>query len=70
MHKIPKLKWFSSRRAVVFAQSIEARCSVENEDVVGSWSSADRRSNYISVINNLIAYKCVTYIRDLTVVIV
>ena len=33
-----------------------------------SWSSADRRcSNYIWVINNLIAYKGATYIRDLTV---
>ena len=33
-----------------------------------SWSSADRRcSNYIWVINNLIAHKCATYIRDLTV---
>ena len=33
-----------------------------------SWSSADRRcSNYISVINNFIAHKGVTYIRDLTI---
>ena len=33
-----------------------------------SWSSADRRcSNYICVINNFIAYKDATYIRDLTV---
>ena len=33
-----------------------------------SWSSADRRcSNYIWVINNLIACKCASYIRDLTV---
>ena len=31
-HLIPKLKCFSSRRAVVLAQSIE----VENEDVVGT----------------------------------
>ena len=32
------------------------------------WSSADRRcSNYIWVINNLIAYKRASYIRDLTV---
>ena len=32
------------------------------------WSSADRRcSNYIWVINNLIAYWSATYIRDLTV---
>ena len=34
-----------------------------------SWSSADRRcSNYIGVINNLIAYKVASYIRDLTVI--
>ena len=34
-----------------------------------SWSSADRRcSNYIWVINNLIAYWGAPYIRDLTVV--
>ena len=33
-----------------------------------SWSSADRRcSNYISVINTLIVYFSVPYIRDLTV---
>ena len=33
-----------------------------------SWSSADRRcSNYIWVINNLIAYYSASYIRDLTV---
>ena len=35
-----------------------------------SWSSADRRcSNYIWVINNLIAYKGAAYIRDLVVVL-
>ena len=34
-----------------------------------SWSSADRRcSNYIWVINNLIAYQSASYIRDLTVI--
>ena len=34
-----------------------------------SWSSTDRRcSNYIWVINNLIAYLGASYIRDLTVV--
>ena len=34
-----------------------------------SWSSADRRcSNYIWVINNIIAYKDASYIRDLTVI--
>ena len=41
------------------ALSWESRCS---------WSSADRRcSNYIWVINNIIAYLDVTYIRDLMV---
>ena len=35
-----------------------------------SWSSADRRcSNYIWVINNLIAYNSASYIRDLTVLL-
>ena len=33
-HQITKLKWFSSRLAVWFAQFLEARCSSENEDVV------------------------------------
>ena len=35
-HQIPKLKCFLYPLAVVFAQSIEARCQVENEDVVGA----------------------------------
>ena len=35
-HQIPKLKCFLSRLAVVFAQSVEARWLVENEDVVGA----------------------------------
>ena len=29
------IKYFSSRLAFVFAQSIEARCNAEKEDVVG-----------------------------------
>ena len=41
MHQIPKLKCFSSRLAVVFAQYIEAKCSVENEDVVGAAPTGD-----------------------------
>ena len=41
MHHIPKLKCFSSRLAVVFAQSSEARCLVENEDVVGAAPTGD-----------------------------
>ena len=36
LHRIPKLKWFSSRLAVVLAQFIEARYEVEIEDVVGA----------------------------------
>ena len=35
-HQITKLKCFSPRLAVVFAQSNEASCWVENEDVVGA----------------------------------
>ena len=41
MHQFPKLKCFLSRLAVVFAQSIEARCYVENEDVVGAAPTGD-----------------------------
>ena len=40
-HQNPKLKYFSSRLAVVFAQSIEARCEVENEDAVGAAATGD-----------------------------
>ena len=34
--KSQNLKWFSSRLEVVFTQSVEAGCQVENEDVVGA----------------------------------
>ena len=40
-HPIPKHKCFSSRLAVVFAKSIEARFWVENEDVVGAAPTGD-----------------------------
>ena len=40
-HQIPKLKCFFSHLAVIFAQSIEARCSVEYEDVVGAALTGD-----------------------------
>ena len=61
-----KLKWFSSRLAVVCAQSTEAKCLSRNWRC--SWSSADRRcSNYIWVIDNFIANLGATYITDLTV---
>ena len=57
-----------SHLAVVFAQSIEARCSEFSREWRCSWSNADRRcSNYIWVINNFIANWGVTYIRDLMV---
>ena len=39
--KIHKLKCFSSRLAVVFAQSNGARCWVKNEDVVGAAPTGD-----------------------------
>ena len=39
MHQIPKC--FSSLFAIVFAQSNEARCLVENEDVVGAAPTGD-----------------------------
>ena len=41
MHRIPKLKCFSSRLAVTVAQSNEVRCSVENEDVVRAALTGD-----------------------------
>ena len=40
-HQIQKVKCFSYRLAVVFAQSIEARRSVENDDVVGAATTGD-----------------------------
>ena len=41
-----KLKRFSSRLAVVFAQYIEAKCWVENEDVVGAAPTGDAPTTY------------------------
>ena len=40
-HQIQKLKCFLSRLAIVIAQSIETRCQVENEDVVGAAPTGD-----------------------------
>ena len=40
-HQIPKLNCFPFRLAAVFALSIEARCFVENEDVVGAAPTGD-----------------------------
>ena len=36
MHQITKLRCLLFRLAVVFAESIEARCQVQNEEVVGA----------------------------------
>ena len=67
MHQITKLKWFTSRIAVDFAKSIEARFEVLKWRC--SWSNADRRcSNYIWVINYFIAYPGATYIKGLTII--
>ena len=38
---MPLLKCFSSRLTVAFAHFIEARCEVENEDVVGAAPTGD-----------------------------
>ena len=40
-HQIEKLKCFLNPLPVVSAQSIEARCYVENEDVVGAAPTGD-----------------------------
>ena len=40
-HQIPTLKRFSYRLPAVFAESFEARCQVENEDVVGAAPTGD-----------------------------
>ena len=45
--------------SVVFGLSIEARCLVKNEDVVGATPTGNGTSHYIWVINNLIVYKSV-----------
>ena len=41
LHQIRKIKCFLSRLAVVFGQSIEVRCEVNNEYVVGAVSTGD-----------------------------
>ena len=40
-HQVPKLKCLLSRLAVVFAQSTQASCWVENENVVGAAPTGD-----------------------------
>ena len=54
-----------SRLAAVFAQSMEATCWVENEDVVEAAPSGDAPAT--SEINNLNAYGGVPYIGGFTV---
>ena len=46
MHQISNLKLFSFHLVVAFAKSIEARCSVENEDVVGAAPTGDAPTIY------------------------
>ena len=41
MHQIPAFKRFSYCLAAVFSESLEARCQVENEDVVGAAPTGD-----------------------------
>ena len=41
MHQIPTLKRFSYCLAAFFAESLEAKCQVENEDVVGAAPTGD-----------------------------
>ena len=41
MHRITKPKCFLTRLALGFAQSIEFKCYVENEDVVGAAPTGD-----------------------------
>ena len=62
-----KLTCFAYRFAVVFAQSIDARCQDENEDVVGAAPTVMLKLQYILVIDNLTAYKRASYVGALTV---
>ena len=45
-HQISQFKCFSSRLVVVFAQTIEANCSIENADVVGTAPTGDSPTTY------------------------
>ena len=45
-YQILKLKCFLSRLAAVFTQSIQARCWVENEDVVGAATTGDAPTTF------------------------
>ena len=68
-HQTNKIKCFSSHLAVIFSQSNEARCWVENEDVVGAapTGNAPTTSKWST---NFIAHSVgAPYIRDLTVIL-
>ena len=69
LHQITKLKWFPSCLAVAFAQSIEPRYNVENEDVVGAAPTGDAATTSEWLVSSKsVAYEDVAYIRGLTVV--
>ena len=69
-HQIPKLKCFSSRLADVFAHSIEVRCWVRNEDVVGAapTGNAPTTSEWSTILLPpkvpLLLFICWTYLRS------
>ena len=64
-HQIPKLKCFLSCLTVVFAQSTESRCYVENEDVVGASPTGDAPTT--SGWSTTLLCTKMTYIRGLMV---
>ena len=64
MHQIPKLKWFLSHLALVFAQSIEAGYYVQNEDVIAAAPTGNATSEWST---KFIAYQGATYIKGLVV---
>ena len=64
VHQIPTFKCFSSRFTVAFVQSIEARCSVENEGVVGAAPTGDAPTT--SDWSNIL-FRTAAYIKGLTV---
>ena len=71
--KVSKIRRTKFQKLNVLASACSCLCTIYWSQVLNgewrySWSSADRRcSNYIWVINNLIAYYSAFYIRYLTV---
>ena len=61
LHQIPKLKCFSSHLAVIFAQSIEAMCYIENEDVVWAVLTGDdpTKSEWSSILLPIKGVACI-----------